>query len=138
MSCHELVQMFFERSNALQWYWNLYVIVIGGLLAYSAFRQQQNLLRTALVTVLFCLFAYKNLDAIHDVTVQRFAVLRLINESTPAGPGAVDLHRVREALEPTLSAATLEFSSIRNFHILCDLLTVAALWVMEWRRKKAD
>ena len=33
MKYNELIQLYFERSTALQWYWNLYVVVIGGLLA---------------------------------------------------------------------------------------------------------
>ena len=32
MKYDQLIQLYFERSNALQWYWTLYVVVIGGLL----------------------------------------------------------------------------------------------------------
>jgi hypothetical protein len=141
MQYNELIHLYFERSNALQWYWNIYVIVIGGLLAYSAFRQRRDLIKTVLVTVLFSMFAYKNLDAIHDVTVQRFATLQLIRESNPPGPDAADLKRVREALEPTLVLATPDYEGllgVRNFHVLSDLLTIAAVWAMESRRKKDD
>ena len=35
MSYSELIQLYFERSTALQWYWTIYVVVIGGLLAFS-------------------------------------------------------------------------------------------------------
>ncbi len=31
MNYNELIQLYFERSNALQGYWNLYVVVVGGL-----------------------------------------------------------------------------------------------------------
>ena len=76
MKYNELIQLYFERSNALQAYWTLYVVILGGLLAFSSLRKQPAALTTAMVTLLFALFAFKNLDAIHDVTVQRFAVLR--------------------------------------------------------------
>src|SRR6266700_2054781 len=68
MKYDQLIQLYFERSTALQWYWTIYVLVIGGLLAYSSFRQRRDWITTALVTVLFSFFAYKNLDSIHDVT----------------------------------------------------------------------
>ena len=141
MKYNDLIQLFFERSNALQWYWNLYVFVIGGLVAYSSFRQRKDLAKTVLVTVLFCCFAYKNLDAIHDVTVQRFATLKLIQEYSPTGPDGTDVQRVRDDLEPTLVRALPEFGGVlgvRNFHVFCTLLTILTLWVMEYHRKKDE
>jgi len=139
MKYHELIHLFFERSNALQWYWTIYAIIIGGLLAYSSFRQRRDLVKTVLVTVLFSMFAYKNLDAIHDVTVQRFAVLKLINESKPSGPQEADVKRARDVLDPTLTLATPDYEGalgVRNFHVFCDLLTIATLWWLEYRRKE--
>ena len=38
MSYSELMQAYFERSTALQWYWTIYVIVIGGVLGFSTLR----------------------------------------------------------------------------------------------------
>ena len=35
MNYNELIQLFFERSTAMQAYWNLYVLIVGGLLAFS-------------------------------------------------------------------------------------------------------
>jgi hypothetical protein len=140
MGYDELVRLYFERSSALQWYWNIYVIVIGGLLAYSTLRQQRNFLKTILVTILYCCFAYKNLDAIHDVTLQRYAILQSIQESKPSDPNSDGLAQLRSRLEPTLTAATPDYEGllgVRNFHVFCDVLTIAALWVMEYRRKEA-
>lgn len=132
MNYNELIQLFFERSNAAQWYWTLYVVIVGGLLAFSMQRQQRDFLSTLLVTVLFCIFAYKNLDAIQDTTMQRLAALDAIKRTTPAViPGTVD---VKAALEPTLTPASIE--SVRTTHITSDVLTVLALWAMERRRKR--
>jgi hypothetical protein len=132
MTFSDLVQLYFERSNALQWYWTIYVLVIGGLLAFSSLRKERDLITTALITVLFCFFAYKNLGAIHDVTVQRFAVLQAIKESS-SPQNAADLRSVREFLEPTMIAPAYE--GVRNFHVASDLITLAALWAMERRRR---
>ena len=132
MKYSELVQLYFERSNALQSYWTLYVVVIGGLLAFSSLRARRDLLTTAIVSVLYAFFAYKNLDAIHDTTVQRFATLHAMQEFVPAGPGAADVMLLRTALQPTLTPP--EYEGVRNFHVASDLLTIAALWAMERRR----
>jgi hypothetical protein len=128
MNYSELIQLYFERSNALQSYWTLYVVIIGGLLAFSSLNKRPSFLTTALVTILFCIFAYKNLDAIRDTTSQRLAVLQLLKYS-PSAPS-----EARAVLEPTLNPAS--DSSVRTTHISSDILTVAALWTMELRRRK--
>jgi len=130
MTYGELLRLYFDRSNALQWYWTLYVIVIGGLLAFSSLRKQADPLTGVLVTVLYCCFAYKNLGAIRDTTMQRLAVVESIRQFHPSGSDAsLDS---RDRIEPTL--VTPAYEGIRTFHTACDVLTVAALWGMEWRR----
>src|SRR5262249_58898206 len=92
MTYNELIQLFFDRSNAAQWYWTLYVVIVGGLLAFSTQRQQKDFLTTLLITILFVIFAYKNLDALEDTTRQRHATLEAIQKTTPAvAAGAVDV-----------------------------------------------
>ncbi|OAI42988.1 hypothetical protein AYO41_03135 [Verrucomicrobia bacterium SCGC AG-212-E04] len=133
MTYNELVQLFFDRSNAAQWYWTLYVVIVGGLLAFSAQRQQRDFATTLLMTVLFAIFAYKNLDALEDTTRQRHVLLDAIKRTTPVvAPGATD---VKATLEPSLTPATVE--SVRTTHLTSDVLTILALWAMERRRRKA-
>lgn len=132
MNYNELIQLYFERSNALQWYWTLYVVIVGGLLAFSAQRQQRDFFTTMLVAVLFCFFAYENLDAIQDVSHQRLATLDVIKRSVPiVVAGAMD---VKPTLEPTLNPPTL--GSVRTVHVTSDALTVLTLLAMERRRQK--
>src|SRR5262249_28552687 len=75
MKYSELLQAYFDRSTALQWYWTIYIIVIGGVLAFSSFRQHKDVLVTILVTALYACFAYKNLGAIEATIVERQAIL---------------------------------------------------------------
>ena len=56
MNYADLIRLYFERSNALQWYWTIYVVVIGGLLAFSSLRTRKDAITGVLVTVLFCFF----------------------------------------------------------------------------------
>ena len=128
MHYSDLVQIYFERSNALQWLWTLYVVIIGGLLAFASLRKQRDFLTTLLITVLFSFFAYKNLGGIEDITNHRFAVLAAIKEAAP--------NESRRHLDPTLTPPA--WPGVRNFHIASSLLTIATLWAMERRRAKKE
>ncbi len=128
MTYNDLLQLYFERSNALQAYWTLYVVIVGGVLAFSSLRREPAALTTLVVSILFVLFAYENLDAILETSRQRFAML----DALKASP--IDTQQVRASIEPTLRPATLGSSSMT--HVISDMLTVAGLWVMELRRRK--
>jgi hypothetical protein len=134
MNYNELIQLFFERSTAMQAYWNLYVLIVGGLLAFSSLRKQPAPITTLIVSVLFALFAYKNLDAMYDTTAQRFATLQAIKQFDTTGSTTPTAKPVRDLLEPTLNPAT--YSSVRATHVTSDILTIAALWAMEVRRRR--
>lgn len=132
MTYTDLIQLYFERSNALQSYWTIYVLIIGGLLAFSSLRTQPDRLTTLLISVLFCLFAYKNLGAIEDATVQRLAVRQAISQYA----AAPENKQVRLLIEPTLNPPT--FKAVLIFHLGSDFLTLATLWAMERRRRKLN
>ncbi len=132
MPYNELIQLYFERSNALQAYWTLYVVVVGGLLAFSSMRRHPAPLTTLIVSVLFCVYAYESVDAIATVSVQRHATLALIKQADPAAaPGVAP---VRQLLEPTLTPASE--SASRRTHLIGDVLTVLAIWAMEFARRR--
>lgn len=137
MTYTDLLRMYFERSNALQWYWTIYVVVIGGLLAFASMRKEPDLVTTLLVTVLFLVFGHKNMGAIEDVTAQRLAVLDSLKaegEKSTALATAGHTPAADRRIEQTLNPPSLD--SVKPFHLTCDLLTVAALWTMEIRRRR--
>jgi hypothetical protein len=134
MQYHQLVQAYFERSTALQWYWTVYILVIGGVLAFTTFRQRPDTVTTVLITLLYCCFAYKNLGAIEVTLLERQAFLTALTHYPDAGPDAADIKRIRDVLEPVLPLAEPE--GVRYFHIACDLMTIAVLWAKEWRRRQ--
>ena len=133
MNYNELINLYFERSNALQAYWNLYVVIVGGLLAFSSLRKQPAVVTTLIVSVLFGLFAYENHDAIQVATGQRLATHEAITKFDlgAAGPSAKQL---RDLLEPTLTPAS--HGSVRMTHLSSDILVIIALWAMEFRRRR--
>ena len=134
MNYNELIQLYFERSTAMQQYWNLYVIIVGGVLAFSSLRKQPAAFTTLLVCILFALFAYNNLDAMKDTTAQRFATIEAIKQFDSGAGAASPSKQVRDLLEPTLTPAT--YNSVRTTHVISDILTIAALWAMELRRRR--
>ena len=133
MNYHDLIQLYFERTTALQNYWTLYVVIVGGLLAFSSLRKLPAAVTTLVVSILFGLFAYENLDAIKATASQRHATLAAIKQSD-AGSTAAEIKPVRDLLEPTMNPASV--SSTQRTHLISDVLTIAALWVMELRRRK--
>lgn len=133
MSYTDLVQMYFERSNALQWLWTLYVVIVGGLLAFSSMRKERDVKTTSLVTVLFCIFAYKNLGGLEDITVHRFAVLEALR-AHPAVTADAETARAARLIGPTLVPPP--WKEGRTTHLVADALLVTALWTMELRRQK--
>ncbi len=133
MNYNELIQLYFDRSTAMQNYWNLYVVIVGGILAFSSLRKTPATLTTFLVCLLFALFAYENLGAMKDCTAQRFAVLDSIRQYDANGGATTNPRAVRERLEPTLTPAT--WGSVQVTHLVSDLLTIAALVAMELRRR---
>ena len=133
MKYTDLIQLYFERTTALQNYWTLYVVIVGGLLAFSSLRKQPAAITTLIVSLLFGLFAYENLDAIKATAIQRHAALAAIKQSD-AGSTAPEIKPVRELLEPTLNPAPV--SSTQATHLISDVLTIIGLWVMELRRRK--
>jgi hypothetical protein len=135
MDYGDLIRLYFERSTALQWYWTIYVLVIGGVLAFSTMRLRPELATTILVTLLYMGFAYKNLGAVESTAHERAAVLQLINEYPAAGAEADSVGRLHKALAPAMPP--YDVAGARNFHLGCDLLTVILLWVKEVLRRKA-
>jgi len=133
MKYNDLIQLYFERTTALQSYWTLYVVIVGGLLAFASLRKQPAALTTLIVSILFGLFAYENLDAIKATATQRLATLSALKQSDP-GSTAPEIKPVRELIEPTLNPASV--SSTQTTHLIGDILTLAGLWVMELRRRK--
>src|SRR4051812_38911450 len=125
MNVADLVKIYFERAVAIQNYWTVYILVIGGILAFSTFRPNRNVGKTAVLTLLYVCFAYRNCGAIVETIGQRDAA----REAALTAPS-------NEAAGPVLATMTgTSPSGATNFHLICDVLTVAAIWVMELRRK---
>ncbi len=110
--------------------------MIGGVLGFSTFRQRPELIATVLISILYVGFAYKNQGAITATAEEREAVLAALKAYPADGGTAGDVRRLRDKLEPTLTE--YDIAGARNFHIFCDVLTIAFLWAKEWRRRHPE
>src|SRR4029077_15389436 len=102
MDYQGLIQAYFERSTALQWDWTVYVLVIGGVLGFSTFRQRPELVTSILFPWWFFFFAYKNLGALEATAEEREAIRLAAQEFPDSGSNGVDVKRVRDKLEPKM------------------------------------
>ena len=136
MNYGELIQAYFERSVALQWYWTLYVLVIGGIVGFSTFRARPEFVTSVLVTILFACFAFKNVGAIEATAQEREAIRAAFKQFPATGASAENIKLVRDKVEPTLSE--YDIAGARYFHVVCALLTIAFIWAKEWRRRTQE
>lgn len=134
MNYSDLLQLYFDRSNAMQNFWNLYVLIVGGILAFSSLRKHPAPITSLLVCILFALFAYENLGAMKDCTAQRFAMLDALRKFDANGGAMTNPKPARDLIEPTLTPAT--WGSVKATHLTSDVLTILALVAMEFRRRR--
>jgi hypothetical protein len=133
MNYSDLIQAYFERSVAMQWYWTLYVLVIGGVVGFSTFRRHREPVTTILISILFACFAFKNEGAIVATAEEREAIRAAFREYPAAGTTAEAIQLTRAKVEPTLTE--YDIPGARYFHWVCDVLTICFLGVKEWRRE---
>lgn len=122
----DLVSLYFERGNAMQTLWGLYITITLGLLAFFG-AAKVSAKRYVLATILsigFAGFAAVNQDALHDVTCARNAIRKIIldKEATTTEDKALQ-YLVTEIAPPTST-------QVRVFHIAADVSVLIALWTI--------
>src|SRR6266487_3924981 len=86
MNYNELIQLYFERSNAMQQYWNLYVIIVGGVLA-TVSKQVRDLIEPTLTPATFG--SVKATHIISDLlTIAALCAMELRRRRLKATPSA--------------------------------------------------
>ena len=91
--------------------------MIGGVLAFSAFRQQKDFVTTVLVTILYIGFAYKNLGAIEATLGERQAFVSAIKQYSATGADPTD----RQADSRRSSGANSTAYDMRGPKLPCDV-----------------
>jgi len=134
MDFKDLVTLYFERSNAMQTYWNFYITIILALLAFfgSMKAVTPKRLIAGILSFCFVVFAGVNLDALIDATNARRAVQSLIVAKQFANPPSSE---VVEKISATITPPTLAW--VAGVHLGGDAFAHAGIWflVMQKRRE---
>jgi hypothetical protein len=115
----EGLKILFERAEALNGYWNLYIAVSLGVLGLMASGKPFTQLRQTkvLLTIAFAAFAMSNLDVIIDTNEQRRALGALIEPKFQTAAGF---------------AAPPDNWKVMTFHVVLDVLVVLCIWLVRW------
>lgn len=137
MEFRDLVGLYFERSNAMQTYWNFYITIILALVAFfgSAKPSPKTKFLAITLSLAFIAFAFVNHSALVEVTEQRRAAKALMEEAAkrPAAPGAgVSNEAIFSAIKENLNPPTA--GQLTLFHIVGDLFALAGIWVLAYRK----
>jgi hypothetical protein len=132
MSFKEALELYFERSNSMQTYWNFYVTMALALLAFFATSKAGKQLRMVafVLTVGFAAFAVVNYAALRNVTEERLATAAIIktgpvNNVPP--PQYADI--IRKTIRPP------SVVGVTVLHAVSDVVVLAAIWILATRRE---
>jgi len=138
MEFKDVVTLFFERSGAMQTFWNFYIAITLGLLTFfGAVKHSPRLKSVAwLVLVAFGVFASVNLNALLDVTDQRQALADLVvsaNVDARWGPP-----KSWEPLKSTIRKNVPPKELVWAVHLSGDVATAVAVLFLASRPPKSD
>jgi hypothetical protein len=120
----DLLTLVFERSAAVQTFWNFYIVVTLGLLGFLASAQTACARSPvqAVLTVVFVGFAVSNLLALLEVNRQLSALATAADAKVGEGPlGQLKAERL---LHPS------PLWAIGAFHLLGDVIAGGAIWII--------
>jgi len=108
-----------DRASALNGLWNLYIAVVTACLGLMASGKAftTSLILKFVLTIVFSVFSYSNLDAIWRLGVLRAALLQLLPS---------DFSSIKNSLAP---ATRLQYGL---FHVILDASVILAIWLVPW------
>jgi hypothetical protein len=123
LSYKDALDMFFERSNAMQTFWNFYLTVIFALIAlFASIRPVRNLNVLKWCVLLgFIVFAIVNLGALVNVADQRLRLAGVVGRLASTDVAS-------STLAPSLDPP--QVWQVWVLHIVGDLVTIAAIWLL--------
>lgn len=130
MEFKDVLAMYFERGMALQTFWNFYVTIVIGYLAFLGVLapSPRNKRVSALLTIGFLVFATVNLGGLVGVSRQRSELQSLLMEpgvlKSESYPPPAKLKEMRE----TFNAPSVK--GVVSLHLLGDALLLGFIWLI--------
>lgn len=132
MEFKDALTIFFERSTAMQTYWNFYVTIVLAYIAFFGSIKPSPTTRHAatLLTAGFLVFAVVNLEALLDVTRQRWVLRELLVAQPPVLEALPDANIVASV---TTMLTPPRVIGVIAVHVIGDILTLIAIWYWSLR-----
>jgi hypothetical protein len=130
MDIKDALGFLFQRADATQTFWNLYLGVVTTILGLLTAAKVDWFRREVCIalTFVFALFAYSNFASLDAVRQQRAS---LVQAAVRARGFQEDIYRpVLDSVGPPGGAA------LKVFHFVFDLFVVAAVWLVPFLRRK--
>jgi hypothetical protein len=130
----DLLPIIFERSNAMQRFWNFLIVVTFGLLGFvtTARATAGHTSVKVMLTIGYVVFAAVNLDALLFVTQQRTILVAALPK-LPSDGLLKDLNEKFLYAPNVLSPPFL--GSVITVHLVVDAFVVGAIWLFPWLLK---
>jgi hypothetical protein len=128
----DLVSLYFERGNAMETLWGLYITIALGMLAFfgAATASVKRYFLAVVLSLGFAGFALVNEDALHDVTWARSMIQQIILQKSVATAEERSLQDMVRAIPPS------SVSEVRIFHFTVDAGVLIAIWGMTLGKQK--
>jgi hypothetical protein len=137
MSFSELVSLYFERSNAVQTFWNFQVTIILALLAFFGTTTSRNKrLLAAILSFGYVVFAIVNLIAITQVTRVRGVTKDLINQWSISDDKSDNqtikvIHKIQHTPEPPTVPVVVAM------HVTGDVCVLGGIWFLTLYKERS-
>lgn len=134
MEFKDLLSLYFERSNAMQTYWNFYITIILALMAFFGTVKITPRIKYVIGILLlaFIAFASVNLSALREVNQQRIDARTIIEQGMFKRDNAAPDQAVAEQLLKDMNPPSI--AGVTAMHITGDVLTVIAILVLVLKR----
>lgn len=136
MEFQDLLSLYFERSNAMQTYWNFYITVNLALLAFMATVQTAKLNRPVAVILMiaFAAFASVNGEALSEVAKQRTTTKNLMESfRDQLGEDTPDKEVARQILAVIHPPTVFQVIVV---HLIGDIFVLGVIWFFAVKRMK--
>ena len=127
MKVTEILPIYFERSTAVQTFWNIHITVSLGILAFvaAAHTAVGHVPIALILTFAFLAFTLSNLSALMEVQRQRHALAEVIRQMADQSEDKHDRNLADISTPP-------ELWKVRTFHLVMDAFVVVVIWFVPW------
>ena len=129
MEFKDFLDLYCNRSDAMQTFWNFYLLVALGVLGFvvTAKAGERTTLGAAILSLGFALFAFTNAGGLLQAVKQRRSASDAVKDSAMSLKNHPEYPQVQLILQYIESPTP---SQVLVTHTVADLLIFAAIWIV--------